>query len=92
MIGKVNEAQLLENAVVNQMQPYGKLSFYNRKNVSEIDIVLENKIGFEIKITGTAADEKRLRKTADSLKLKKSFIISRNFREDMENVIYPQFL
>jgi len=38
-IGKVNDGQLFENAIVNQLSMYGELSFYNKRNTSKIDII-----------------------------------------------------
>ena len=92
IIGNVNDAQLLENAVVNQFSQYGETSFYNKKNINEIDVILDKKDGFEIKTTGTSSDEKRLQKVAESIQLKEAFIVSKNFRDDLKNIIYPQFL
>jgi len=92
IIGNVNDAQLLENAVVNQFSQYGETSFYNKKNINEIDVILDKKDGFEIKTIGTSSDEKRLQKVAESIQLKEAFIVSKNFRDDLKNIIYPQFL
>ncbi len=92
IIGNVNDAQLLENAVVNQFSQYGETSFYNKKNINEIDIILDKKNGFEIKTTGTPSDERRLQKVAGTIPIKEASIVSKNFRDDLKNIIYPQFL
>jgi predicted AAA+ superfamily ATPase len=92
MIGDVNEAQLLENAVVNQFSRYGDLSFYNKRNISEIDIILDKKIGFEIKSTGTRKDQNKIEKIIQSIKIEKAFVVSKNFEKDLKNIIYPHFL
>jgi hypothetical protein len=92
MIGDVNEAQLLENAVVNQFSRYGNLSFYNKRNISEIDIILDKKIGFEIKSRGTRKDQNKIEKIIQSIKIEKAFIVSKNFEKDLKNIIYPHFL
>ncbi|MFA6485908.1 MAG: ATP-binding protein [Candidatus Magasanikbacteria bacterium] len=80
-IGRVNDAQLLENTVVNQLAEYGELGFYNRRNTAEIDAILNKEIALEIKTTGTTADEARLSELAQSIGLKKYFIISKNISE-----------
>ena len=92
VIGDASEAQLLENAVVNQLDHYGDLSFYNKKNISEIDIILDKKIGFEVKMTGTERDKERVAKIGETINLKKTFVVSKNFKEDLKDIIYPQFL
>src|SRR3989338_10029317 len=78
-IGRVNDAQLLENAVVNQLAPYGDLSFYNQRNTAEIDVILDKIVALEIKQTGIDSDYSRVKTLARRLKLKKSLVISKTF-------------
>lgn len=75
-IGKVNAGQLLENAIINQLDSYGKTSFYNQRNSAEIDAILDDKIALEIKIRGSMRDLVKLQKLSSKLGLKKSFVIS----------------
>lgn len=86
IIGKLNDAQILENAVINQLSAYGSVSFYNKRNTAEIDAVLDGKTAFEIKLAGTPGDAVKLASLASMLSIKKSFVISKRFRED------PSFL
>lgn len=79
VIGNVNDAQLFENGVVNQMGRYGKISFYNRRNTEEIDLIWENKIAFEIKLKGVERDYVKLKKIAAKLKISTAHIISKEF-------------
>lgn len=83
ILGKVNEAQVFENAVINQLARFGALSFYRKKTV-EIDSILEQKIAFEIKLRGTENDLKRLRKIAGTLSLEQSFIVSKELSPEKE--------
>ena len=78
-IGNVNDAQLFENAVVNQLADYGDLSFYNYRNTAEIDVILNKKSAFEIKLTGTAADVKKVKELAHKIDLKEAVVISKKF-------------
>lgn len=88
IIGNVNDAQLFENAVVNQMSKYGKISFYNKRNTEEIDLVLENKTAFEIKLKGVAKDYIKLKKISEKLKIPATYIISKEF-VDQSGFISP---
>ncbi len=90
-LGPVNEAQLFENAAVNQLADYGSLQFYNLRNTAEIDAIVDKKTAFEIKLTGTLADVKRVRKLARKLNLKQASVLSKNFK-DIPGVSYPMFL
>ena len=87
-IGKLNDAQIFENAVINQLAAYGSVSFYNKRNTAEIDAVLDGKTAFEIKLAGTPRDATKLVSLASALGIRQSFIISRSFR-DAESFLSP---
>jgi len=90
-IGSVNAGQLLENAVMNQLVDYGKISFYNQRNTAEIDAIIDNKIAMEIKLTGTKQDMFKLKKLAGKLKIKKLWVVSQRYREGKE-FVSPVFI
>jgi predicted AAA+ superfamily ATPase len=91
LIAKVTHGQLLEVAVASQLQNYGTLSFYNKRNVSEIDFILNNEIAFEVKQKATQPDVSKLQKIAKNLDLHKYYMIS-NTPVELPDVIYPWFL
>ncbi|MEI7621395.1 MAG: ATP-binding protein [Candidatus Moraniibacteriota bacterium] len=91
IIGNVNDAQLLENAVINQLSYYESISFYNKKNTSEIDAILDKKIAFEIKSKGILADLSKLKKIAEKIDINENYLVSKEF-VDFENVVFPMFL
>lgn len=82
VIGKVNEAQIFENNLVNQLGQYGELSFYSKRNIAEIDTIVDGKYAFEIKLTGTKEDYKKLVNLSKKLGIEKCFVLSRSFREE----------
>lgn len=88
---KIPEGNLLENAVFNALKKIGKINYYERYKGGEIDFIIDGKIGIEVKMKAIEADLKILKRLADKLKLKKFFIISKNF-SDLENVIMAQDL
>lgn len=88
MIGNVNDSQLFENALVNQIGQYGKISFFNQRNMAEIDLILENKFAFEVKLRGGEKDYIKLEKLSAKLKIKDYKIISKEFIEK-EGFISP---
>jgi len=81
VIGKVNEAQVFENAVINQLSSYSKVSFYNKRNTAEIDAILDRGTAFEIKLTGTQQDSVKLSALSFELGISQSFVISKRFQE-----------
>ncbi|MFA3783785.1 ATP-binding protein [Melioribacteraceae bacterium 4301-Me] len=91
VIGRVNEGQLFENAVANQLEPYGELSFYNKRNTAEIDFIVNKEIAFEVKLKSSEKDLSRLQSLCDKLKIKNGYMISLNYA-DTENTIFPMFI
>ena len=91
IIGNVNDAQLFENGVVNQMSKYGKISFYNKRNTEEIDLIWENKIAFEIKLKGVKRDYVKLEKISTKLNISQAHIISKESVEK-EGFVSPVVL
>lgn len=91
LVAKVTDGQLLETAVANQLSYYGELSFYNKRNKSEIDFILNKEIAFEVKQKALEPDYKKLRNLAGELGITKQYLIS-NSLSDVENTVYPWFL
>ena len=88
IVGRVNEGQLFENAVANQLREYGELSFFNNRNKSEIDFILNKEIALEVKINAIERDNKKLERSAEKLGIKEYYLISKNYA-DLPNVICP---
>ncbi|OGE24847.1 hypothetical protein A3C26_00230 [Candidatus Daviesbacteria bacterium RIFCSPHIGHO2_02_FULL_39_12] len=80
VIGKVGEAQIFENAVINQLSGFGKVSFLNIRNTAEIDAILDKDMSFEIKLTGTQQDLLKLSELSSELEISQSFLISKRFQ------------
>ena len=91
LVCKTTPGQLLETTVANQLQHYGGLTYYNKRNTAEIDFILNNEMAFEVKSKAIEPDMKKLQKLAEITKMKKHYIIS-NTQSELENVIYPWFL
>lgn len=79
-IGKCDDGNLLENAVFNNLNNYGEIRYYEKRSGGEIDFVLtEKNIALEVKYKGDKKDYLRLKRIADSLKLKEAYVISKEF-------------
>ena len=91
LIAKVTHGQLLEVAVASQLQNYGTLSFYNKRNTAEIDFILNGEIAFEVKQKATQPDLNKLQKVAKNLNLDKCYLVS-NTPVKLPDVVYPWFL
>ena len=91
LVAKVTDGQLLETAVANQLSIYGELSFYNKRNKSEIDFILNKEIAFEVKQKVLESDSRKLLSLAKEIGIEKNYLIS-NTISDMEGIVYPWFL
>jgi uncharacterized protein len=91
LIAKVTEGQLFETAVCNQLASWGSLSFYNKRNIAEIDFILNNETAFEVKITAVKSDLEKLKKLSGTLPINDFYLISKKY-SDMGKVIFPQFI
>jgi len=91
IVGKVNDGQLFENGVANQLSIYGELSFFNKRNTSEIDFILNKEVAFEAKLNATPPDYKKTCSIASSLGINKAFVISKSYNS-FEGVINCVFL
>jgi predicted AAA+ superfamily ATPase len=91
LISKVTEGQLYEVSVYNQLSEYGNLSFYNKRNVSEIDFIIDNQYAFEVKTNPVPNDYKKLQNQAEVIGINSFSIISRKYNE-FQNTVFPQFV
>ncbi|MDX2171645.1 MAG: ATP-binding protein [Bacteroidota bacterium] len=73
----ISSGQLFENAVAIQLKGMHHLNYYQKKNGQEIDFVLDNKIGIEVKETPIIQDLNTLRHRAEELKLKEYYLVGK---------------
>lgn len=91
LVAKVTDGQLLETAVANQLSNYGELSFYNKRNKSEIDFILNKEIAFEVKQKALEPDYRKLQSLAKEIGIEKQYLIS-NTVSEMGSIVYPWLL
>lgn len=91
LVAKVTEGQLFETAICNQLEPYGQLSFYNKRNSAEIDFILNHETAFEVKMKADQGDLDKLKKLAEVVQISKYFLISKKYTE-IDKTIFPQFI
>lgn len=90
LITKTSPGQLLETTVANQLQHYGNISYFNKRNTAEIDFILNKEIAFEVKQKAIEPDLHKLKKLAQNLNIQKHYIVS-NTPSSLANVVYPWF-
>lgn len=76
---KISEGNLLENAVFNNLKDFGKLNYYQKRSGAEIDFIVDEKIGVEVKVKGLEADLKRLVNAGKKLGLDEFYVVTKEF-------------
>ena len=82
----------MENYVYNSLQSRFSLNYYQRRSGTEIDFIVDEKIGLEVKTFGNSRDFNRLKKTSEVLGLDSCFLISQKTGEEQPKEILPAFL
>ncbi len=91
LITRTGPGQLLETTVANQLQHYGEVSYYNKRNKSEVDFILNGNFALEVKQKAIEADILKLKKLSAELKIPEFRVIS-NTIVALEHIMYPWFL
>lgn len=82
IMGKISSGIIFENAIFGSLKNYGKINYYQRRTGVEIDFVLNEKIGFEVKNQGGSFDVKKLDRLGKSAGLEESYVISKKYSKD----------
>ena len=90
-LGKVSYGSIFENFVFNNLRKYGVINYYQRYKGQEIDFIIDGRFAFEAKIKTSEFDIKRLKKIANSLRIKEYYIITHDYY-DLPWVILAQDL
>lgn len=87
MLGRVSEGQLFEQSVFQDLRAGHILNYYSNRSGSEIDFILDGRIGLEVKLSATGRDISNLEKKAEKLKLKEKYIVSLQYSNEKKVVL-----
>ena len=76
---QLSMGHLFENSVFQILRTRGDLNFYEKKNGIEIDFVLDRKVAYEVKITPSQSDYRKLKKAVDELQFEEFYIVSQSY-------------
>lgn len=86
-LGKTDEGSIFENAVFQNLKNRGQINYYEKYKGPEIDFILNKKIAFEVKTYGESRNIKRLKRTANNLKLNDFYLITKNFLSHPKSIV-----
>jgi uncharacterized protein len=76
----VDEGNLFENAVYRDLLKYSDMQYYQKRSGAGIDFILASlQVALTVKRKGSEGDLRKLQKTSEALRLKESYIISREY-------------
>jgi len=78
IVGNAGSGAKFENAIFNQLVHRGELAYYQLKTGREIDFVVDQKLGIEIKETAAEGDIRGLRSLAANLNLNQNYVVGRH--------------
>jgi len=86
-LASLDEGRIFENSIFQNLRPKGEISYYQRKNGTEIDFLLDKAHAFEAKMTPQQRDVQQLKRVAEQLSLESFSVVSKSFTE-LENTLY----
>lgn len=92
IMANLNYGHLFENTVYNQLKLQGSINYYRKKTGAEIDFIFDKKIAYEVKLSASPVDINRLLRKMLVLKIKQGRVISKNYADNLDNIIFGQFL
>jgi predicted AAA+ superfamily ATPase len=82
ILANPGEGALFENAVFNQLRPYGKLAYLSKTNKYEVDFILTaahgQPVGLEVKTHPTLADDQTVKRIAQKNDLAQAWLVGRH--------------
>lgn len=82
--GRLDEGILFENSIFQNLRMKGSLHYYQKKSGAEIDFILNNKDAYEIKMSPTDYDFRKLKELCSNLGLEHCQIVARKYCEKDE--------
>ncbi len=89
---ELSSGSKFENAVFNQLQSFGDISYYQLKMGNEIDFILNKNTAFEVKEAAFDNDLRDLKKIAKNLDIENCFVIGRHPNTIFEGFLWGGFI
>ena len=89
---ELSSGSKFENAVFNQLHPFGEVSYYQVKTGNEIDFILDKKTAFEAKEAAFDNDLRRLKLLSQNLSINDCFVVGRYPNNLFEGFLWGGFI
>ena len=81
MLATISEGAAFENAICNQLRPYGRLNYLAKGSEYEIDFILNRgneSVGLEVKYHPIQSNDQKLRRIATKHLLTESWLVGKD--------------
>jgi len=78
-LSRASEGNLFENTIFWELQKLGSVHYYQKKSGVELDFIVNDAIGYEVKIKPGQRDRRTAVRIGKELSLKETFVISRSY-------------
>lgn len=92
MVGDAGSGAKFENAIFNQLLHRGELAYYQLKTGREIDFVIDQEIGIEVKETAAEGDLRNVHSLAQNLSLRQTYVVGRYPLRTFEGYVWGGML
>ncbi|WP_027303151.1 ATP-binding protein [Rudanella lutea] len=92
MVGDAGSGAKFENAIFNQLLHRGELAYYQLKTGREIDFVIDQEIGIEVKETAAEGDLRNVHSLAQNLALRQTYVVGRYPLRTFEGYVWGGML
>lgn len=90
--GDLGSGARFENAVFNQLLHRGAVAYYQLKTGREIDFILDQQIGLEVKETAAEGDLRQVESLGNNIDLKRHYVVGRYPIRIFDGYIWGGFL
>ncbi|MDI6769642.1 MAG: ATP-binding protein [Anaerolineales bacterium] len=92
ILAQISEGALFENAIFNQLRPYGELAYLSKGSEYEIDFVLraagQPPVALEVKYHPLKTDQRRLKRLAEKHAIRETWLIGRYPAPDFKDFLW----
>lgn len=92
LAGDLGSGPRFENAVFNQLLPRGPVAYYQLKSGREIDFILDQRTGLEVKETAAEGDLRQVESLGKNIDLTQHYVVGRHPLRVFEGFIWGGFL
>lgn len=89
---ELSSGSKFENAVFNQLRPFGDISYYQLKTGNEIDFIINKNKAFEVKEAAYDNDLRNLTNLAKNLSIENCFVIGRHPNNLFDGFLWGGFI